>query len=106
MATPENRILRELLAADSGWVSGAKLAAQLGVSRVAVWHHLEKLRSVGFSFEGKPARGYRLSGRPEGQLIRYGRAQYHRDFCNRLSYCHSRAGQIFLPGRGLSRETG
>jgi BirA family biotin operon repressor/biotin-[acetyl-CoA-carboxylase] ligase len=70
--TPENLILRELLAAGEGWVSGTRLAAQLKISRVAVWHHLEKLRAEGFSFEGQPARGYRLAGRPDrlsGPLI-------------------------------------
>jgi len=66
MPSPENRILRQFLAAGEGWVSGAKLAADLGISRVAVWHQLEKLRAAGFGFEGKPARGYRLSGRPDG----------------------------------------
>jgi BirA family biotin operon repressor/biotin-[acetyl-CoA-carboxylase] ligase len=72
MSSPEILILRELLAAESGWVSGARLAKQLGISRVAVWHHLEKLRAGGFAFEGRPARGYRLSHRPaelSGPLI-------------------------------------
>ena len=66
MSAPEATILRAFLAADDCWVSGSKLATQLGVSRVAVWHHLEKLRAEGFAFEGKPAQGYRLSARPAG----------------------------------------
>jgi BirA family biotin operon repressor/biotin-[acetyl-CoA-carboxylase] ligase len=64
MPTPEHLILRELLATDPAWVSGAKLAAKLGVSRVAVWQHMEKLRAAGFAFEAQRARGYRLSVRP------------------------------------------
>lgn len=66
MPTPENQILRELLAKESEWVSGAALARKLGVTRVAVWHHMEKLRGDGFAFEAKPTRGYRLCGRPSG----------------------------------------
>jgi BirA family biotin operon repressor/biotin-[acetyl-CoA-carboxylase] ligase len=66
MSAPEVAILRAFIAAGDGWVSGAKLATRLGVSRVAVWHHLEKLRAEGFAFEGKPAQGYRLSARPAG----------------------------------------
>ena len=62
----ELTILRAFLAAGDGWVSGAKLAEELGVSRVAVWHQLEKLRADGFAFEGKPAQGYRLAARPSG----------------------------------------
>jgi BirA family biotin operon repressor/biotin-[acetyl-CoA-carboxylase] ligase len=60
----ETLILRELLAAEPGWVSGGAIAAKLGVSRVSVWHQMEKLRAQGFEFEAQPARGYRLSGRP------------------------------------------
>jgi BirA family biotin operon repressor/biotin-[acetyl-CoA-carboxylase] ligase len=60
----ETLILRELLAAEPGWVSGGAIASRLGVSRVSVWHQMEKLRAQGFGFEAQPARGYRLSRRP------------------------------------------
>jgi BirA family biotin operon repressor/biotin-[acetyl-CoA-carboxylase] ligase len=60
----ETLILRELLAAGTGWVSGGAMATKLGVSRVSVWHQMEKLRSQGFEFEAQPARGYRLSRTP------------------------------------------
>lgn len=61
----ETAILRNLLAAGEGFVSGNRLAAELGLSRVAIWQHMEKLRDQGFSFEAVRARGYRLTGRPE-----------------------------------------
>jgi BirA family biotin operon repressor/biotin-[acetyl-CoA-carboxylase] ligase len=57
-------ILRELLAREPGFMSGAALAAELGVSRVAVWQHMEKLRTQGFAFEAARARGYRIASRP------------------------------------------
>lgn len=66
MPTPENKIVRELLARGDGWVSGPELAGKLGMSRVAVWQHLEKLRADGFGFEARRAKGYRLSARPAG----------------------------------------
>src|ERR1700722_15516862 len=62
--SPECVILRELLASESGWVSGARLASKLGVSRVAVWHQMEKLRAQGFVFETRRARGYRVAKQP------------------------------------------
>src|ERR1019366_4887176 len=40
------------------------IASKLGVSRVSIWHHMEKLRTQGFAFEAQPAKGYRLSKRP------------------------------------------
>ncbi len=61
----ETLILRELLAAEPGWVSGGAIASKLGVSRVSIWHQMEKLRAQGFGFEALPARGYRLSRRPK-----------------------------------------
>ena len=64
MPTAEHTILRELLARDPHWVSGTALATKLGVSRVAVWQHMEKLRAAGFTFEAQRARGYRIAARP------------------------------------------
>ncbi len=62
----ETLILRELLDAEPGWVSGGAIASKLGISRVSVWHQMEKLRSQGFAFDAQPSRGYRLSRRPSG----------------------------------------
>jgi len=65
MPTAEHVILRELLAQEAKWVSGSTLAAKLGVSRVAVWQHMEKLRAAGFTFEAQRSRGYRIASRPD-----------------------------------------
>jgi BirA family biotin operon repressor/biotin-[acetyl-CoA-carboxylase] ligase len=67
MPNPEIVILRELLNSEERWVSGAVLAGKLGVSRVAVWHQMEKLRIQGFEFEARRARGYRMLS-PPGRL--------------------------------------
>ncbi|HRE81799.1 MAG TPA: biotin--[acetyl-CoA-carboxylase] ligase [Opitutaceae bacterium] len=64
MNSPESLILRELLAHEGSFVSGAALAKKLEVSRVAVWQHMEKLRVQGFEFEAVRARGYRLTAKP------------------------------------------
>ena len=64
-------ILRELLAREPGFMSGAALAAKLGLSRVAVWQHMEKLRAQGFTFEAARARGYRIATRPAGLHVEF-----------------------------------
>jgi len=64
MSPTEVTILRELLAADTGMVSGTRLAKQLGTSRVAVWMQLQKLAKQGFGFEAVHSRGYRLTKTP------------------------------------------
>lgn len=66
MPRAETLILRELLTAERESVSGARLAQLLGVSRVAVWMHLQKLQKQGFRFEALRGRGYRLVERPAG----------------------------------------
>ena len=65
MPSTEVTILRELLAADSGPVSGTRLARLLGISRVAVWMQLQKLTKQGFVFEARRSRGYRLVKTPD-----------------------------------------
>lgn len=83
MLSAEHIILREILAHEAGFVSGAGLAARLGVSRVAVWQHMEKLRHQGFVFEAVKSRGYRLVQYPpslHATLIEVRLKSRHRDF--------------------------
>ncbi|MDI1319384.1 MAG: biotin--[acetyl-CoA-carboxylase] ligase [bacterium] len=64
MAQTEISILRELLGRESGPVSGARIAQQLGISRVAVWLQLQKLTKQGFVFAAARSLGYRLVKTP------------------------------------------
>lgn len=66
MSDTELVILRELLAREPGFLSGTALARKLGMTRVSVWLHMEKLRAQGFTFEAARSRGYRIAGRPAG----------------------------------------
>jgi BirA family biotin operon repressor/biotin-[acetyl-CoA-carboxylase] ligase len=65
--TTDAKILSALRANPDG-VSGAQLAAQLGISRAAVWARIEELRHVGFDIEAGPHRGYRLVDEPDALL--------------------------------------
>ncbi len=60
MADTRNRILT--LLAPGNIVSGGRLAEACGVSREAVWKHIESLRSRGVSVEAVRSRGYRIQG--------------------------------------------
>lgn len=62
----DGSILRAFLDAKGVAVSGDALAGELGVSRVAIWGRLGRLRKQGFAFEASPRKGYRLTGTPEG----------------------------------------
>jgi BirA family biotin operon repressor/biotin-[acetyl-CoA-carboxylase] ligase len=52
--------LASLLAADTHH-SGQDIAETLGISRAAVWKHVEHLRALGIEVTAAPGRGYRLA---------------------------------------------
>jgi BirA family biotin operon repressor/biotin-[acetyl-CoA-carboxylase] ligase len=49
-------------------LSGEALAAQLGLSRAAVWKRINRLKALGYAIIGSPRRGYRLLGIPDKLL--------------------------------------
>jgi len=57
------RIL-DILRSAPGIVSGEQLRSDLGVSRVSVWKHIQKLQQMGYAIR-TTARGYRLDGSPD-----------------------------------------
>lgn len=52
-------LLRELAAGEA--LHGEAAAAQLGLSRAAIWKQVETLRAAGLTVDADPGRGYRLS---------------------------------------------
>lgn len=49
-------------------VSGETLSSALGISRAAVWKHVEALRAEGYRIASHRARGYTLAGTPDRLL--------------------------------------
>lgn len=54
----------QLLQSENTVVSGEALSEKLGVSRVSIWKHIQKLRENGYGIEST-AKGYRFVSRPE-----------------------------------------
>ena len=50
---------------DGGYVSGEELSEALGISRTAVWKHVEKLRDEGYDIAASPHLGYKLISAPD-----------------------------------------
>jgi BirA family biotin operon repressor/biotin-[acetyl-CoA-carboxylase] ligase len=62
----DEQILRALKGEASGYVSGEDLSRLAGgVSRAAIWKHIEKLREEGYEIEASPHLGYRLIAIPD-----------------------------------------
>jgi BirA family biotin operon repressor/biotin-[acetyl-CoA-carboxylase] ligase len=55
------KILRELIENRDSFISGSQLAESLGISRVAIWKHIEALKEEGYDITGVSGRGYRLN---------------------------------------------
>jgi BirA family biotin operon repressor/biotin-[acetyl-CoA-carboxylase] ligase len=60
--------LLNFLREKDSFVSGEVLAARVGLSRAGVWKRLHRLKSLGYTIEGEPRRGYRLVAVPDKLL--------------------------------------
>jgi BirA family biotin operon repressor/biotin-[acetyl-CoA-carboxylase] ligase len=63
--TSQELILGFLADGGDEFTSGEALSGKLGLSRAAVWKHVEALRGKGYRIEALPARGYRLVEVPD-----------------------------------------
>lgn len=54
----------ENLRKKEGVVSGQALSAQLGISRVSIWKHIQQLQALGYGITSS-AKGYRLENSPD-----------------------------------------
>jgi BirA family biotin operon repressor/biotin-[acetyl-CoA-carboxylase] ligase len=99
MSDTRRTLLRTLVDAG-GPVSGPALAADLGVSRAAVWKHVEALREAGFGVESGPD-GYVVRSVPEygGDAIAFGLdAPYTVEYHDRLPSTNDRARELAVEG--------
>ena len=54
-----------VLKENDGYISGEKLSEELGITRSAVWKHIEGLRQDGYEIESATNKGYRLISAPD-----------------------------------------
>lgn len=58
-------IVEILKNAGNNFISGESIAGELGISRTAVWKHIEKLRENGYEILSRERRGYKLKDAPD-----------------------------------------
>jgi BirA family biotin operon repressor/biotin-[acetyl-CoA-carboxylase] ligase len=61
----EEMVLAFLAESGGEFVSGEAISGKLGLSRAAVWKHVNALRAQGYRIDAIPARGYRLMEIPD-----------------------------------------
>ena len=62
------KVLNFLESHESEYLSGQDLSDVLKISRVAVWKHIEKIRSLGYRIDSKQKRGYKFVNRTKKLL--------------------------------------
>ncbi|MCH5585472.1 biotin--[acetyl-CoA-carboxylase] ligase [Shimazuella sp. AN120528] len=60
-----HKILSVLLNDSTTFLSGEEISKRVGVSRAAIWKHIEELRNEGYQIDAKPRKGYQLIYRPD-----------------------------------------
>lgn len=58
-------IVEMLKRAGEDFISGESIAGELGISRTAVWKHIQKLREHGYEIISRERRGYQLKDAPD-----------------------------------------
>jgi BirA family biotin operon repressor/biotin-[acetyl-CoA-carboxylase] ligase len=61
----DDKILNYFKKKEEGYISGEELSCELGISRAAVWKHIENLREEGYDIEAFPHMGYKLISIPD-----------------------------------------
>lgn len=64
----DEKILSVLRHSRDAYVSGEDLCGHAGISRTAIWKHIENLRSVGYEIEAVPHLGYKLVSAPDALI--------------------------------------
>ncbi len=85
---------------EAGPVSGPTLAAAHGLTRAAVWKHVEALREAGFEIESGPA-GYSVATVPEfgAEAIQYGlEAPFTVEYHESIESTNDRARELAVDG--------
>lgn len=58
-------IIEMLRSTGENYISGEDIASYLGVSRAAVWKHIQRLRDIGYAIESRERCGYKFKDAPD-----------------------------------------
>lgn len=62
------KVIKAILDSGESFISGEQLSKELGISRTAVWKHINALRREGYNIESVNKKGYRLAEKPDDIL--------------------------------------
>lgn len=71
-----DKIVEIILNSGQNFISGEEISNELGISRTAVWKHINKLKEEGYNIESVNRKGYRLIEFP-GDVLNYQNVKYN-----------------------------
>jgi BirA family biotin operon repressor/biotin-[acetyl-CoA-carboxylase] ligase len=100
----EELVLAFLAEAGDEFVSGEAISGKLGLSRAAVWKHVNALRAAGYRIEALPARGYRLAEVPDRLTALELRPLLNTHDVGRELHCYEELGSTNDRAKDLAEE--
>ena len=100
----EELVLAFLAEAGDEFVSGEAISGKLGLSRAAVWKHVNSLRAAGYRIEAVPARGYRLAEVPDRLTALELRPLLNTHDLGRELHCYDELGSTNDRAKELAEE--
>lgn len=94
----------ELLREAGGYISGEKMAAQLGVTRAAVWKKIAALRDAGYEIASAPRSGYALRSAPDRLIEPEIAKDLGTSLIGRHIVCHDAVNSTNLIAKELARR--
>lgn len=95
------KILRLFRDRNSDYLSGAELSQELGISRTAIWKHIQALRALGYQIDAVTSRGYRLLSAPQELIADEIRSRLSTRVIGREIICHERLASTNLTAMEL-----
>ncbi|HSD21990.1 MAG TPA: biotin--[acetyl-CoA-carboxylase] ligase [Anaeromyxobacter sp.] len=100
----EELVLAFLAEAGDEFVSGEAISGKLGLTRAAVWKHVNALRAAGYRIEAVPARGYRLAEVPDRLTALELRPLLNTHDLGRELHCYEELGSTNDRAKELAEE--
>jgi BirA family biotin operon repressor/biotin-[acetyl-CoA-carboxylase] ligase len=98
----EELVLAFLAEADDDVVSGEAISDKLGLTRAAVWKHVEALRGQGYRIDAVATRGYRLVAVPDRLRALELRPLLNTHDVGQVLHCHEELGSTNDEAKALA----
>lgn len=102
----KRKTLLMLKKSKDDFISGEKISDELGISRTAVWKHINTLREEGYKIESMPKNGYKLLSCPDVLTLEEIEEYLTTDFIGRNIHYFGSIGSTNIKAKEIAMEEG